>query len=208
MATTYVVAIGQPGADDRCIEHPRPGEQLSKLDRAWPVHRVDRVAMKRVAVWDRNKGKTAARQDLQAMARQLIRQRDVFQQIAAQQRARAERTQLCQIRGIGQIGTHIDSRRIAHVDMYDVDAAGTQRTKQLLLGPWLRLLAELRRAAAQIEQWRKPLGLKAIERGSQPAGFGFEHPALDRASESPTMPNRAAARKRGRRVGERIRAYR
>ena len=134
-----IVAIRHAGADDCGIEHARAGKQRTKFAGARPVHRVYRIAVIRIAERHRDENEPATRQDFEAMARQPVRRGHMLQQVAAQQGPRAERAQAGQIGRIGQIGADIDPRRVAHVDMHDIDAAIAQRTKQQLLGPGLRL---------------------------------------------------------------------
>jgi hypothetical protein len=64
--------------------------------------------------------------------------------------------------------------------MDDLDAAGSQRAEQLLLDPRLHDLADIGRAAAEVEQRRQPLGREYIQRAAEPAGLGFEHRGLAR----------------------------
>ena len=60
--------------------------------------------------------------------------------------------------------------------------------KHLGIDPWLYRLTHHRRAAAEVEQRRQPLGGKRFERAAEPASLGFEHRGLDRSPESATMP--------------------
>ena len=85
---------------------------------------------------------------------------------------------------IGQIGLNIDPGQFALIDVDDLDAAGSQRAEQLLLDPRLHDLADIGRAAAEVEQRRQPLGREYIQRAAEPARLGFEHRGLARSAKT------------------------
>src|SRR3954469_21809335 len=86
--------------------------------------------------------------------------------------------------------------------MDDLDAAIAQWSKDLALHPRLHRLANLGRAAAQVEQRRQPLGRERFERKAEPASLGFEHRVLDRGwatcNDASSRPDRGSGLRAGR----------
>ncbi|HXO89814.1 MAG TPA: hypothetical protein VN849_03415 [Stellaceae bacterium] len=81
---------------------------------------------------------------------------------------------------ISQIGLNIDPEQFSLIDMDDLDPVGAQGAEQLILDPRLHNLADIGRAAAEVEQRRQPPWREKIHHGAEPAGLGFEHRGLAR----------------------------
>jgi hypothetical protein len=100
---------------------------------------------------------------------------DVFEQVAAKQRLWPKRAETEHIDGIGQICPNVDPLQLTHIDMDDLNIAGPQWAKNLLVDPRLNGFASRGGTAAKVEQRRQTLGRERVECTAEPAGFGFEH---------------------------------
>jgi hypothetical protein len=112
----------------------------------------------------------------------------VLEEVAAEQRPWPKRTQAPEVGRIGQIRLHIDPWQLAHIDVDDLDVAGAQWQKYLVVDPGLDTLAHFGRTAPEVEQRREALGRECVERATEPAGLGFEHRGLARSQKRATMP--------------------
>ena len=105
---------------------------------------------------------------------------DMLEQVAAERCPGVKRPEADHVVVISQIGLNIDPEQFSLIDMDDLDPAGAQGAEQLILDPRLHNLADIGRAAAEVEQRRQPLGREYIQRAAEPAGLGFEHRGLAR----------------------------
>jgi hypothetical protein len=130
-----------------------------------------------------DKDKPAGRQQVGAVVGQPIGLDDMLEQVA-EQCPRVERPESDHVGVLSQIGLNIDPGQFALIDVDDLDAADSQGPEQLLLDPRLHELADIGRAAAEIEKRRQPLGRESIQRAAEPASLGLEHRGLARSAKT------------------------
>jgi hypothetical protein len=119
------------------------------------------------------------------MLRQPSRLGYVFEQVAAKQRLWPKFAEAEHIGGISQICPDIDPSQLTHIDMDDLNAAGPQWAKNLIVDPRLHGFAPRGGTAPKVEQRRQTLGWERVECTAEPAGFGFEHCDYKRFPEAP-----------------------
>src|SRR5438874_11524308 len=83
---TYRITIRHPGPEDRSIERAGIGKKRAELGETRPVHRIDRIAVIRVAERDGDKDEPARRQEIETMLRQPTGVDHMLQLVAAQHR--------------------------------------------------------------------------------------------------------------------------
>src|SRR6516165_10345032 len=87
------IAIGHPGSEYRGVEHPRALKEFAELGGARPIQRIDRIAVVGVAERHCHEDEPTPRQEVEAVACQLLWLEHVLEQIAAKQRVWPKRTQ-------------------------------------------------------------------------------------------------------------------
>ena len=171
----HCIAIGGLRIDDGAFEQPRPGEQFGEFGGARAIHRVDGISMVGIAEGHGDEKKASGCDELEAVAGQPVWLGDVLEQVGAEHGARSKAAQPPYIAGIGQIGAHIDTGQLAHIDMDNLDTTGLQWMKHLMRDPGLDRFADFGRTAAEIEQRGQTLKRESVEHLAQPTGFRFNH---------------------------------
>ena len=125
---------------------------------------------------------------VEAMVGQPIGLGDMLEQVAAERCPGVKRPEADHVVVISQIGLNIDPEQFSLIDMDDLDPAGAQGAEQLILDPRLHNLADIGRAAAEVEHRSRSGGKRSTMPRSQRASASNIAVSRENAPRNAAIP--------------------